>query len=603
MNEKTQKAESSSKKSSSSKIADAFEFNLLIFVGDFLRYLKRMWIFVVVMAIVAAGGELYWSKKHFVPEYKSSVSFAVSALNAGSSKIDGASEYASTYGGGTISTQLGKTFQYVINSDMMAEVIKSDLGKPFINGVIKTSTVESTNIFKISVTSASKQDAYDIVNSIVENYPRVADYVIGDTEMEIYSQPKLADEPVNAMAWKKKTVIAAGIGGFIALLYIAVQALLRRTIKSKSDIKLKFNKDAIVEIPYVDMKKRSKGKKMSLVISPRLPAFAESYRTLKKRIIDKPENKIIAMTSTTAGEGKTTVAFNLAYTLSMNGVKVALVDFDFQKNTVASFINGEDIVPGITDIDFDISRLESIAYVNETDKYLTIYPAGNIKRSVSVDKLNEIIKHLSDKFDYIIIDMPPCGLVAEAGIMTSLADETLFVVRMDYARTRKIKNAVSYLNLCNTNYEIVFNGVTQGRLSGSGKYYSGGYSSKYGYSKHHYGKKYGGYGKKYGYGKSYGYGKNYGYGYGKGYGSGYGYGYGSGYGSGYGYGYGSGYGYGYGNGYGYGYGNGYGSGYGSGYGYGYGQSSKKKKKSSKAGKQSKTAKNNKKSLIAEDKKK
>ena len=151
-----------------SKLADAFEFNLLAFASDFLRYLRRFWAFVIAAAIAFAVGEYALAKKNFVPVYRSSVSFAISTLNTGSTNVAGACEYSNYYSGASLSTQLGNTFKYIIDSDLMREVIKSDLGVSYLNGTISTSVVESTNIFKVTVTSPSAQTAYDIVNSIVK---------------------------------------------------------------------------------------------------------------------------------------------------------------------------------------------------------------------------------------------------------------------------------------------------------------------------------------------------------------------------------------------------------------------------------------------------
>ena len=229
MSENKTKSENSAQGGVSSKLADAFEFNLMIFASDFLRYIKRLWAFVIAVAIVFAAGEYVIAKKRFVPVYRSSVSFSISTLNTGSTSVAGACEYSNRYSGTTLSTQLGNTFSYIISSSLMNDVLKSDLGVSYINGQITTKVIESTNIFKITVTIPSAPDAYDIVNSIVDNYPRVADYVIGDTDMEIYVKPKLAENPINAMAWKKKVLFAAGCGGLLVILFAAVLALMRRT--------------------------------------------------------------------------------------------------------------------------------------------------------------------------------------------------------------------------------------------------------------------------------------------------------------------------------------------------------------------------------------
>ena len=94
MSENKTKSQNSEQSGVSSKLADAFEFNLMIFVSDFLRYVKRLWALVLAAAIVFAVGEFVISKKRFVPVYRSSVSFAISTLNTGSTSVAGACEYS-----------------------------------------------------------------------------------------------------------------------------------------------------------------------------------------------------------------------------------------------------------------------------------------------------------------------------------------------------------------------------------------------------------------------------------------------------------------------------------------------------------------------------
>ena len=102
--------------------------------------------------------------------------------------------------------QLSKTFPYLLQSELMQSMLRQEMGVSYVNGSITAQTVPNTNLFSLKVTSTDPQAAYDILNTMIEIYPRVADYVVGSTQMNLLTVPTVAEKPYNefrpARTWR-----------------------------------------------------------------------------------------------------------------------------------------------------------------------------------------------------------------------------------------------------------------------------------------------------------------------------------------------------------------------------------------------------------------
>ena len=144
-----------------------------VFLVDFFKAFKRFWWTAVIFVAVFCVAAYAYCKKDYKPYYTAQASFSISAENT-SSIASGASSFSSYYNSG-VAEQLSKTFSYIINSETMKSILYDELGATAMNGTISAkNNVESTPIFTITVTSSSPDDAYNILEAVIENYPRLA---------------------------------------------------------------------------------------------------------------------------------------------------------------------------------------------------------------------------------------------------------------------------------------------------------------------------------------------------------------------------------------------------------------------------------------------
>ena len=223
------------------------------------------------------------------------------------------------------------------------------------------------------------------------------------------------------------------------------------------------------------------------------PGFLESIRVLRNTFTNSisENDKIIMVTSTAPGEGKTTVLTNLAISLADFDKKILLIDGDLRNPSVAKILK---------------LNLDEVNWHTETEKYKIAYlEECNIsfmsidnsdlkkQRFINNDDMRKIFDAVRDSYDYIFVDAPPCGLVSDALYIAQEADAAFYVIYQDAVRIGKIKSGLD--GLMSTNVKIV-GCVINGAVSGLA-----GYGHDYGYG--HYGYGYYGYGrhsKKYGYG-------------------------------------------------------------------------------------------------------
>ncbi|MBQ7661809.1 MAG: polysaccharide biosynthesis tyrosine autokinase [Prevotella sp.] len=235
----------------------------------------------------------------------------------------------------------------------------------------------------------------------------------------------------------------------------------------------------------------------------------EIFRSMRTNIqfMMTEGQKVILFTSSTSGEGKTFNASNLAVSFALLGKKTILVGLDIRKPALGRLFNIADRSKGITSLlvkdNITMSDLANQIVESGINNNLDLLLAGptppNPTELLARESLKEIIDLLYQKYDYIILDTAPVGLVSDTLQIGKYADVTAFVCRADYtpktsfALINTLASEQKLKNMC-----IVLNGVDMSKKK---------YGYYYGYGK--YGK-YGRYGYGYGYGR-YGYGR-YGYG-------------------------------------------------------------------------------------------
>ena len=256
----------------------------------------------------------------------------------------------------------------------------------------------------------------------------------------------------------------------------------------------------------------------------------EAYKSIRANImfsVMKKGCKTIVVTSSVAGEGKTTSTVNLAITFAQAGQRVLLIDADLRKPKIHHYFSVSNN-PGLTDyIGSTVSgikkeQIDLFTIVHPTEyENLSVICSGTIPPNpaelLGSEPMHEFLTEISNDFDYIIIDTPPINIVSDALPIIRESDGVVLIVRYNSSTHPEVERAIASLEFIDAKILGFVVNFVETRSGGKYKYGNYGRYGRYGrYSRYGYGG--------YGYG-GYGYG---GYGYG-GYGA-YGYGYGYNYG-------------------------------------------------------------------------
>ena len=312
----------------------------------------------------------------------------------------------------------------------------------------------------------------------------------------IIEEPLPDKDPVSP---KKKifylAALVLGVGLPFGVVYLA--DLLKYKIENRDDVEKLTTVPVIGEIPLGD--KPSQG--AIVVHENKNDIMEETFRGLRTNLLFmlRPDERVIMFSSTMPGEGKSFVAGNLAVSLAFMGRKTVIVGMDIRKPGLNKVFNLSRRAVGITTYLSDPERMDLFDMVQRSDisPNLDILPGGPIPPNptelVARRTLDEAIALLKTRYDYIILDTAPIGMVTDSAIIARVADALVYVCRADYTP----KGGFSYINTLRDEQKVahlatVINSIDMSKRKNS---YGYGYGKKYGY----------GYGKKYGYGYGYGY--------------------------------------------------------------------------------------------------
>lgn len=229
------------------------------------------------------------------------------------------------------------------------------------------------------------------------------------------------------------------------------------------------------------------GKEVIVVENPKSPE-AEMFRNLRTNIQfmnANSEKKVMVVTSTVPGEGKSYISANLAAAFAQLDKKVLIIDADMRKGRQYSLFNLKprpgisNFLSGVVEQGF-IGEKNNIAnYIQETDvDNLYLIPAGNVPPNPSEllvsTKMQAMIEELSQNFDVIIFDAPPCLIVADALILARLVDFSIIVTAQNATKMDNLKRAKAAIeNVGGKVAGVVLNKVQISAKSYENSYYYG----------------------------------------------------------------------------------------------------------------------------------
>jgi len=273
------------------------------------------------------------------------------------------------------------------------------------------------------------------------------------------------------------------LGIIIPIIIVYIRDLFHTEIKNREELEKLSQAPVLGEIP------KNKDNKQIVVGMNDTSSMTELFRSLRNDltfILTEPDKKVITITSTVSGEGKTFIATNLACTFAMIDKKVLLVGLDIRNPSLATYI-GLEKKQGLTSYLAMGGDLEKLIEKSPLSPNLDIIQAGiippNPNELLNKQALDNLFIELRKRYDYILIDTAPVGIISDTFLVNRISDITLYIAREGATN----KNSIIYINdLFNnnrlTNIYVILNDtdIYKKRYGYKSRYY---YGYNYGYKK------------------------------------------------------------------------------------------------------------------------
>lgn len=287
----------------------------------------------------------------------------------------------------------------------------------------------------------------------------------------------------------RMVLIAVIIGGAIGMLIAFLRDHLDNTFKTKEDVEEKLDLPVVGMLPRLNAGYLKNGiVERQVLCDPHSP-FAEAINDIRTAIlfshIDEP-SKVMLITSSVPGEGKTTLASNLALAFCRRG-RTLLIDGDLRKGRLHEIIN-VDSQPGLTDLlSGQCSSSDAIVPDPEATDLFQLLPGTpppNPLEVISSMRFSENLGRLRNSFDYIVIDGSPLLPVSDSVVLARLADVTIMTIKADDTSNDVALEALKRLESARIRpVGIALQQIDLRKMRSYGRRYMASYSSYYGYRK------------------------------------------------------------------------------------------------------------------------
>ncbi len=274
-------------------------------------------------------------------------------------------------------------------------------------------------------------------------------------------------------------LLALLFGLSVPFIIIYIKEIINDTVISKSVIEKNTN------VSIIGLVGQSIDLSSSIAVySNAKSAISEEFRSIRTNLqfmgIGVKE-KVLLITSSISGEGKTFISLNLALTFAISGKRTVVLEMDLRKPKLTKSLDSQNPV-GISNYLSGLASLEEIVSHSPSNENLYTISSGPIPPNpaelLMSENLNLLVSDLKERFDIVIIDTPPIGLVTDSLIIAEFVDASLYIIRQSRTPKSYLSSiAELYKNKRMKNLSIVFNGIDR-KL---GNYGYGGYGYGYGY--------------------------------------------------------------------------------------------------------------------------
>lgn len=457
---------------------------------DLIELFKIFWrrkiqIILIILIFMCLG--YIYTTKHVTPMYTASTTLVLTSSDNQNNTTN-----SITATDIVVNSKLVDTYSELTKSKNILEEVISNLGMSIkvekLKNSITVSSVENTELIEIKVKNVEPENSAKIANEVAKVFiKRIAEFY-NINNVQIVDEAQIPTTPSN-INHKKDIIMFTLIGALISVAYVVIANMLDTTIKSADELEKICKYPVLASIPiYVKNKKSQKEKELIVDRDPKSPV-SEVFRTLRTNIQfmnAKNESKVVLVTSTLPGEGKSWISSNLAATFAQAGKVVLLIDADMRKGRQYNIFNTSP-KPGLSNYlsgigsslndENEVNNIEN--YIQETEvENLYMIPAGDIPPNPSEllisKKMSLVIEELKDKCDIIIIDGTPCELVTDSVVLTRLADITIMVTSYKQTKRESLKKIIENIrNIGGENIGIILNKIHISDKKYEERYYYG----------------------------------------------------------------------------------------------------------------------------------
>lgn len=458
-------------------------------LADYLRVLRNHWLAVSALVLLGAAAAYGWSSAQ--PQ--------VFAANASGFVASGAS---TDTGLANLNDTLSKSraASYVVlakdqeTASLVIDDLDLDVTPEALVANIEAAQTPDTVILSVTARANTPEDAQRLANAWVAALAqRVDDIetsgqtgsqpVQAATRVEISQSAQLPTSPISPNT-PRNVLLGAVLGGLLGLAYAVVRSLLDRRIRSEEGVEKDTGVAVVGQVPDL-------GKIGALFVTTSgegvQAAASEAVRRLRTNLsymdVDNPPRAIV-ITSPKPGDGKSTVAANLAAAIALSGQPVTLVDGDLRRPQVGDRLGLDDTV-GLTDVLTGRLSVDDVLQEHPEVRGLRVLTSGGLPPNPSEilgsQAMHNLLRELGER-GVVIIDAPPLLPVTDAAILANGADGALVVVSAGHTLDTELVTSINHLRAAKARpLGVVLNRVSR-RNVGAGNY------TRYGYTSDAYGK-------------------------------------------------------------------------------------------------------------------
>lgn len=430
--------------------------------GMILKALRRFWLWVAIATVLGAvlfgAGTFLYARTN--PTFYAKTQYLVLAGNSATAD----------YNSNRLARDRASDVAQVIKTGDAAVYVLQQSGQDVhtwetVLKMMSVSVSDDTSVLTVTVRGGNRSDVKELAGALEEHLPTHVENTIDKDGTSLvvvdhaFHTPD-AEPEQESTHLMRNTVIGALLALFVSAAIVILVQFKDRTVYNADTLKEAFEETPLLgTVPVWDNRNvTGSGKKVDPngeahdYTGKRLSAaspfyIAEAYRSLRTNLCyavpARADGIVFGVTSARNGEGKTMTAANLAVSFAGLSKKILLIEADMRMPTLGRLF-GYTAEHGLADLlaGMETDYRKCVVKVEDTEG-LEILPVGalppNPQELLASDAMKQLVQTLRSAYDVIILDLPPVGVVSDAGVIAGLVDRYIMVIRANFSDTAAIE--------------------------------------------------------------------------------------------------------------------------------------------------------------------